>query len=98
MKDRVRSGRPRNVRTRELKAKIKKIIVRSARRSMRKMSRDFGISSRSIGRVVHDDQGGAPAHTANTNINRVLIIKIYDLMNIIIGNYLPTTFAGRCHQ
>ena len=66
MKDRVRSGRPRNVRTRELKAKIKKIIVRSARRSMRKMSRDFGISSRSIGRVVHDDQGGAPAHTANT--------------------------------
>ncbi|KAI6659629.1 Transposase [Oopsacas minuta] len=57
LKDRARSGRPRNVRTRELKAKLKKRIVRNPQRSMRKMSRDFGISSRSIGRVVHDDLG-----------------------------------------
>ena len=57
LKDRARSGRSRNVRTRELKAKIKKRIVRNPRRSMRKMSRNFGISSRSIGRVVHDDLG-----------------------------------------
>ena len=57
LKDRARSGRPRNERTRELKAKIRKLIVRNPRRSMRKMSRDFGISSRSIGRVVHDDLG-----------------------------------------
>ncbi|KAI6647742.1 hypothetical protein LOD99_8583 [Oopsacas minuta] len=57
LKDRARSGRQRNVRTRELKAKMKKRMVRNPRRSMRKMSRDFGISSRSIGRVVHDDLG-----------------------------------------
>ena len=57
LKERARSGRPRNVRTRELKAKIRKRIVRNPRRSMRKMSRDFGISCRSIGRVVHDDLG-----------------------------------------
>ena len=57
LKDRARSGRPRNVRTRELKAKIRKRIVPNPRRSMRKMSRDFGISSRSIGRIVQDDLG-----------------------------------------
>ena len=56
LKDRARSGRPRNVRTPELRA-IRKRIVRNRRRSMQKMSRDFGISSRSIRRVVHDDLG-----------------------------------------
>ena len=55
--DKARSGRPRTERTIGLKAKVQKRIVRNPRRSMRKMARDFGVSSRTIRRVVHDQLG-----------------------------------------
>ena len=57
VKDRPRSGRPRTVRTRNLKAKLCKRIVRNPRRSIRKMAKEFKISDRPLRRVVHDDLG-----------------------------------------
>ena len=57
VKDRPRSGRPRTVRTRNLKAKLCKRIVRNPRRSIRKMAKEFKISDRSLRRVIHDDLG-----------------------------------------
>ena len=57
LNDKARSGRPRTERTIGLKAKVQKRIVRNPRRSMRKMARDFGVSSRTIRRVVHDQLG-----------------------------------------
>ena len=56
LNDKARSGRPRTERTIGLKAKVQKRIVRNPRRSMRKMARDFGVSSRTI-RLVHDQLG-----------------------------------------
>ena len=46
LNDKARSGRPRTEKTIGLKAKVQKRIVRNPRRSMRKMARDFGVSSR----------------------------------------------------
>ena len=55
VQDRPRTRRPRIIRTRNLKEKLRKIIVRNPRRSIRKMAQDFQISDRSLRRVIHDD-------------------------------------------
>ena len=57
VQDRPRTGRPPTIRTRNLKAKLQKRIVRNPRRSIRKKARDFEISERTLRRVVHDDLG-----------------------------------------
>ena len=53
--DRARSGRPRTVRTPQLKKVVRERIRRNPRRSMRKMALDLKISDFSIRKVVRTD-------------------------------------------
>ena len=57
LQERPRCYRPRTIRTRQLKMKLKKRIEWNFRRSIRKMARDFAISPRSLRRAVHEDLG-----------------------------------------
>ena len=51
VQDGPRTGRPPTIRTRNLKAKLQKRIVRNPLRSIRKMARDFEISKRTLGEL-----------------------------------------------
>jgi transposase len=55
IKDRPRSGRPRTVRTRERKKRIREKIRRNPRRSARKLASEEGVSDRSMRRLLRDD-------------------------------------------
>ena len=55
--DRARSGRPRTVRTPQLKKVMRERIRRNPRRSMRKMALDLKISDFSIRKVMRTDLG-----------------------------------------
>ena len=55
--DRPRSGRPRSVRTPLLKKSVREKIRYNPKRSVQKMAKECNISTRTMGRLVHDDLG-----------------------------------------
>ena len=55
--DKPRSGRPRSVRTKQLKKSVRERIKFNPKRCVQKMAKEYNISTRTMGRLLNHDLG-----------------------------------------